>query len=893
MHAHHNSNQIISLDMQQIINLYNENKLDECMQIINMQMNMLNAIPSPDLGTRNYCGRLHYLRGRVHFSQQRMSEATRDFTPFILSDFVNKMMTNQDEIRELGKLFVAAHIKPNLMRLELTKDEVLRYIDLAAKDMESGYFSRAKLRYDFLLQHEPYNFAMYANRVKCYIQKLKDTPAAINMIECEQAFADINFAIFLYNTEIINTRPKLSDEYQEKFKLYRLRRQLNILMGKRKESYKDHLIVLSEYEKICAREKMALNMPLQMQQFYYEHHLATDKFELTDPEKAIELHSYILSYFTLAAEETNQHKHAIKKLTNQISIEEKTENLSIDEIFKLLELDSKEDKSDSTEPKKKKKKKKKKAKPQATNIESPVSPSPEPIKVLRSAEEEEKWEARKLAKKLKKVQIRTTETKTDSPKSTAVCLIEENLPPFHKNLARFINRLFTKLKEAGATQCYIVGGLPRFLAENRDGSFTGDIDIVTDAKLEDIERAFLHKGINKENYKKFLVSLKKYYHVDISYSRFLEQKGLENDAAHRDFTIGAIYLDESGKLIDPTLRGLLDFTNRQINTIKPALASFTEDPIRILRAIYFSNKLEFKLSQEIIDAIQPCVHLLKNNPGHANALILKLLSQEPDMAIKNFKSLVEYGIFDALFPEIIIKAEKLYSIVQTESQRLPKPHLSSFYDNLLLSSDVSEDKDGGYSKQINENTFLYFNYFYTQIKGKYYALSKKEFKSMPDNIYSWLHSEIFNEKIALNFKLLSDTKILNKMIEDKIFPESYKEAWERDAAWLSNQFSRIEKVKQPGFCAACLLVSATAGTNQSEMLLQYQYNNGSLFFPKQKTFWLPFINEVRACYPVSVVSTNPSALFTSSAVNADPYEILLDPHSQQVVIHPNINPHKN
>jgi|AntDeeMinimDraft_6_1070357.scaffolds.fasta_scaffold00887_8 tRNA nucleotidyltransferase/poly(A) polymerase len=79
---------------------------------------------------------------------------------------------------------------------------------------------------------------------------------------------------------------------------------------------------------------------------------------------------------------------------------------------------------------------------------------------------------------------------------------------------------------------------------------------------------------------------------------------LEDDLRRRDFTVNAMARNkESGEFVD-LFGGQKDLQDRILRTPLDASISFEDDPLRILRAIRFSITKEFKLSEEIIDAIK-------------------------------------------------------------------------------------------------------------------------------------------------------------------------------------------------------------------------------------------------------------------------------------------------
>ena len=91
-------------------------------------------------------------------------------------------------------------------------------------------------------------------------------------------------------------------------------------------------------------------------------------------------------------------------------------------------------------------------------------------------------------------------------------------------------------------------------------------------------------------------------------------KSLEEDYKRRDFTINAIYKDINGKLYDPS-NGVEDLKNKTIRFIGDPETRIKEDPLRILRAKRFANKLGFEIEGKSLKAMEKLQYLLeKLNP---------------------------------------------------------------------------------------------------------------------------------------------------------------------------------------------------------------------------------------------------------------------------------------
>lgn len=186
--------------------------------------------------------------------------------------------------------------------------------------------------------------------------------------------------------------------------------------------------------------------------------------------------------------------------------------------------------------------------------------------------------------------------------------------------------VFTKLvhifKENGH-RLYIIGGTTR---DYLLGLEVFDYDFVTDATpdemknfLPDAEYHFAKFGsvkVKVDGIKVDITTLR----AEDDYEDFRHPgkirfvKTLEEDYVRRDFTINAIYIDEEFNVID-LCGGLEDLKNKTIRFIGEPEKRIKEDPLRILRAKRFSEKLGFKIEEKSQKAIENLSYLLdKLNP---------------------------------------------------------------------------------------------------------------------------------------------------------------------------------------------------------------------------------------------------------------------------------------
>lgn len=124
---------------------------------------------------------------------------------------------------------------------------------------------------------------------------------------------------------------------------------------------------------------------------------------------------------------------------------------------------------------------------------------------------------------------------------------------------------------------------------------------------------------------------------------------IESDAVRRDFTVNALYFDPtSGHIYDYT-RGLTDLANRSLRIIGEPEARYREDPVRMLRAVRFSAKLGFDISQETAQPMRELASLLNNvPPARLFEEVLKMMLS--GSATATLELLRNYHLFGQLFP---------------------------------------------------------------------------------------------------------------------------------------------------------------------------------------------------------------------------------------------------
>ena len=127
---------------------------------------------------------------------------------------------------------------------------------------------------------------------------------------------------------------------------------------------------------------------------------------------------------------------------------------------------------------------------------------------------------------------------------------------------------------------------------------------------------------------------------------------LDQDAARRDLTINALYLDPINKLILDDLNGIEDIQRRLVRIIGDPATRYSEDPVRMLRVVRFSAKLGFSIEETSQAAISQCRHLLADIPA-ARLFDETLKLFMAGFAAPTMEHLAKQELLEPLFPEAI------------------------------------------------------------------------------------------------------------------------------------------------------------------------------------------------------------------------------------------------
>ena len=225
-----------------------------------------------------------------------------------------------------------------------------------------------------------------------------------------------------------------------------------------------------------------------------------------------------------------------------------------------------------------------------------------------------------------------------------------------------VNKIIGVLQEAGF-EAYAVGGCIR---DSLLGRTPNDWDITTSAKPMEVKALFSHTIDTGIQHGTVTILLDREgfevttYRIDGEYEDGRHPKevsftgSLEEDLKRRDFTINALAYNETAGLID-IFEGQKDLKDGIIRCVGNAEERFTEDALRMLRAIRFSAQLGYRIEENTLAAIHKLAgNLEKISAERIQTELLKLMvSPHPDY----LRTAYECGVTKVFFPEFDLAME--------------------------------------------------------------------------------------------------------------------------------------------------------------------------------------------------------------------------------------------
>ncbi len=271
----------------------------------------------------------------------------------------------------------------------------------------------------------------------------------------------------------------------------------------------------------------------------------------------------------------------------------------------------------------------------------------------------------------------------------------------NKRLAK-ISKVISELSDEIQINAFLVGGCVRDLMLNPLAESI-DVDIMVEGDGIDFAEK-LAKKINVPKivpFKKFATAKIpfKEYEIEIASARLekydessrspseVVMSNIEDDLLRRDFTINAMAVslnkENFGEFFDP-FNGMEDLSNKILRTPLDSDSTFSDDPLRMMRAAYFASKLS-------LDIDPTCLESIKNNAERitivsqerkTNELLKILGTKKPSIGLN---ILQEAGLMEFVFPEIAV----MYGLDQSNEYH----HKDIFYHTLEVVDNAAQLSD--------------------------------------------------------------------------------------------------------------------------------------------------------------------------------------------------------
>jgi putative nucleotidyltransferase with HDIG domain len=267
-----------------------------------------------------------------------------------------------------------------------------------------------------------------------------------------------------------------------------------------------------------------------------------------------------------------------------------------------------------------------------------------------------------------------------------------------QHLTHPVFKIISQIAAQQNVEAYVIGGFVRDIFLNRPSK---DVDIVVLGNGPDFASAIAkHLNVQVTIFKSFGTAMLRYQDLEIEFvgarkesyridSRkpIVEDGSLEDDQKRRDFTINAMAIQLSvekfGELLDP-FDGLKHLEDKIIITPLNPEETFSDDPLRMMRAIRFAAQLNFSISEDAIEAI-------KKNKERVNIVSKERITDELNKIILSpipslgFNYLFETGLLKIIFPQMT----DLFGVDIIDG----KGHKDNFYHTLQVLDNVAVTTD--------------------------------------------------------------------------------------------------------------------------------------------------------------------------------------------------------
>lgn len=248
---------------------------------------------------------------------------------------------------------------------------------------------------------------------------------------------------------------------------------------------------------------------------------------------------------------------------------------------------------------------------------------------------------------------------------------------------------------------YVIGGYVRDFLLKRDSK--KDIDIVAIGSGIELAKQVAKNLPNNPKvqvFKTYGTAMLRYDDIEVEFvgarkesynedsrNPVVENGTLQDDQNRRDFTINALALNLSqehfGELLDP-FNGVTDLENKFIKTPLDPDITYSDDPLRMMRAIRFATQLDFEIEKKSLQAISKNSHRIQIITNERITVELNKILESKTPSI-GFLLLEKTGLLERILPEL----SALKGIDEVEGQR----HKDNFYHTLEVVDNISKYTD--------------------------------------------------------------------------------------------------------------------------------------------------------------------------------------------------------
>lgn len=261
-------------------------------------------------------------------------------------------------------------------------------------------------------------------------------------------------------------------------------------------------------------------------------------------------------------------------------------------------------------------------------------------------------------------------------------------------------KLVGSVADAMHRECYVVGGYVRDMLLGRPSP---DMDFVTVGSGIEVARAVKERYGKRAHLSVFktygtaqvkvgkteleFVGARRESYVRDSRNPIVEDGTLHDDQCRRDFTINAMAIslnaDTYGKLLDP-FDGIGDLNRHIIRTPLDPDITFSDDPLRMMRAVRFATQLEFEIFPETFEAIKRNAYRIEiiTHERIAEELMKIVRAKHPS---RGFKLLERSGLLKLIFPEL----DALKGVENMHG----RGHKDNFLHTMQVLDNVSQQSD--------------------------------------------------------------------------------------------------------------------------------------------------------------------------------------------------------